>query len=361
MSDPDTAPTRRRSSRIRPARKPKPPARKPKGDLRHGPALRLAKLRAFLNSSGGATVYDIMERLDMSLSSANRYLRTLEASGEPLYEETVGRRKVWRMVASGRRHEIRLSTTQMISLFLARRVLDFLADTGFKEDLDEVFGLLEATFREKDAAAARNLERKIFNVNEAVHDYKDRIEDVNAIVTALLEEQRLRVTHGSVDDWKTPFDLDPYTLLVYKKGLYLAGHSHHHGAIRTFSLDGFKEVEWLRGARFKYPADYDPAKLHAGSFGLIVGEPTHVRIWFSQLVRRFVYRRRWHPTQKWNKVPGGLVLSMDVKGTAELKGWILEWGSNAEVLEPESLRQEVAAELERAVARYRGLRAPVDR
>ncbi len=57
--------------------------------------------------------------------------------------------------------------------------------------------------------------------------------------------------------------------------------------------------------------------------------------------------------------PDGLVLSMDVKGTAELKAWILEWGSNAEVLEPESLRQEVAAELERAAARYGG--RPTDR
>jgi predicted DNA-binding transcriptional regulator YafY len=72
--------------------------------------------------------------------------------------------------------------------------------------------------------------------------------------SVLLREERLRVCHGSVDEYKTEFVLEPYTLLVYKKGLYLAGLSHHHAAVRTFSLDGFRSVEWLRSERFTYPA-----------------------------------------------------------------------------------------------------------
>lgn len=44
-------------------------------------------------------------------------------------------------------------------------------------------------------------------------------------MTGLLREERLRVTHGSVAAYRKPFLLDPYTLLVYKKGLYLARHT----------------------------------------------------------------------------------------------------------------------------------------
>jgi len=47
-------------------------------------------------------------------------------------------------------------------------VFDFLEGTGFKEDLDDVFGRLEATLKRKDFLAVRNLDRKIFDVNEAV-------------------------------------------------------------------------------------------------------------------------------------------------------------------------------------------------
>src|SRR6185312_11912993 len=114
------------------------------------------------------------------------------------FEETLDRRKVWRLMPSARRETITLTTSQMTSLFLSRRVFDFLTGTGFKEDLDEVFGKLEATLRRKDFTAARHLDRKIHDVNEAPYVYGDRLEFVNDIVTALLREERLRVAHEGV-------------------------------------------------------------------------------------------------------------------------------------------------------------------
>jgi predicted DNA-binding transcriptional regulator YafY len=42
---------------------------------------------------------------------------------------------------------------------------------------------------------------------------------------------------------------------------------------------------------------------------------------------------------------------MDVGGSAELRSWILSFGSGAEVLEPAALREEVARELAEAARR----------
>jgi proteasome accessory factor B len=253
---------------------------------------------------------------------------------------------------SARRETITLTTSQMVSLFLSRRVFDFLAGTGFKEDLDEVFDQLEARLKRKDFLAAKNLDRKIHDTNEAPHIYSDRIEHVNEIITALLREDLLRVTHGSVSKNQRSFELEPYTLLVYKKGLYLVGKSRFHQGIRTFSLDEFGEVEWMKGQRFDYPDSYHPSQIGEGAFGLIGGPRTRVRIFFSQKVGRFVRRRRWHPTQSIRNVEGGIELLLDVSGTTELSSWILGFGDQAEVLEPESLREAVAAELARASKRY---------
>jgi predicted DNA-binding transcriptional regulator YafY len=178
---------------------------------RYAPARRLHQLKSLLNSSGGVTVYDIAERLRISVKTATRYLKTLEAAGEPLYEEIVGRRKVWRLRASARHETITLTTSQMIALFLSGRVFDFLKGTGFKEDLDDVFARLEATLKRKDFVAARNLDRKIFDVNEAPHVYAERLEDVNDITTALIREERLRVRHDSVRGGRVEFIVEPYT------------------------------------------------------------------------------------------------------------------------------------------------------
>jgi len=334
---------------------PKRAARPASPVTRYAPASRLHQLRTLLDGAEGVTLYDVAERFRVNPRTALRYLQALSRAGEPLYEEMSGRRKVWRLMPTARRQTITLTTAQMLALYLSRRVFDFLAGTGFKEDLDDVFAKLEATLRRKDFGAVRNLDRKVFDVNEARHLYEGRLEDVNDIMTALLREERLRVTQEGVSGDRKTFVLEPYTLLVYKKGLYLAGRSQGHGGeIRTFALDGFREVEWLRGDKFEYPADFRPEQMTEGAFGLIRGkEVTRVRIWFDEKVARYVQRRMWHPTQRFRKVAGGVELTMEVRGTTEIVSWVLGFGATARVVAPEGLRSAVMKELADAHTLYR--------
>ncbi len=318
----------------------------------YGPAARLLEVRAALEAAGGLSVHDIAERFDVSVRTAIRYIDALKKTGEPLYDENVGKRKVWHIMPTARRGSITMTTSQMVALFLSRRVFDFLIGTGFKEDLDEVFSKLEATLKRKEFASVRNLDRKVFDVNEARHLYEGRLDDVNDIITALLREERMRVTHEGVSGGRKTFVLDPYTLLVYKKGLYLAGFSHQHREVRTFALDGFREVDWLRGDSFDYPAEFRPEQLTEGAFGLIRGEPTRVRVLFDANVARYVQRRQWHATQRFRRVEGGIELTMDLHGTTEVVSWLLGFGDKVTVLEPQALRDEVAAEAARTAAKY---------
>ncbi len=319
---------------------------------RYAPAIRLEELRAYLDSSGGATVYEIAERLHVSVRTAIRYLRALEAAGDKLWDDYDGSKKIWRLLPTARSATLRLTTSQMVSLYLSRRIFDFLAGTGFEDDLEQLFRQLEVLLRKKDFVEVRHLDRKLWAINEAPYHYEGRIEDVNDILTALIREDRLSVRHASVDRGRSKFEVNPYTLLVYKRGLYLSGFSHHHGALRTFGLDGIKEVDWLKGQKFSYPTDYHPSSLVEGAFGLIGGTETEVRLFFEQKVARFVQRRQWHPSQAISAVPGGIELTMRVRGTVELISWILSFGDQVEVLAPDSLRQQLSAELARAAARY---------
>ena len=103
---------------------------------------------------------EIAERFDVSVRTALRYVQALRNAGEPLDEHLDGKRKVWRLHPAARRETITLSTTQMVSLFLSLAGFsDFLAGTGFKEDLDDVFKKLEVTLRKRDYDT-RNLDRK---------------------------------------------------------------------------------------------------------------------------------------------------------------------------------------------------------
>jgi|SoiMethySBSTD1v2_1073268.scaffolds.fasta_scaffold03434_14 WYL domain len=97
-----------------------------------------------------------------------------------------------------------------------------------------------------------------------------------------------------------------------------------------------------------------PPNLAVGAFGLIDGPRTQVPIFFDHEVAGFVRRRQWHPTQEIKLVPGGIELTMEVCSTVELAGWVLDFGNQADVIEPGSNRDQLAAELERAATRYSG-------
>lgn len=324
----------------------------PHATHRYAPAARLHQLRALLDGPQGMSLYAIAEHFQVGPRTALRYLQALQEAGEPLEEEVEGKKKIWKIHPAARRQAVTLTTSQMMALFLSRRVFDFLAGTGLKEDLDDVFRKLEATLRRRDGAAARHLDRKLHDVNEARHLYDERADDVNEILTALLREERLEVTHQSVSTGRKTFRLEPYTLLVYKKGLYVAGHSHAHASLRTFALDGFREVRWLRGERFIYPEDYRPEKLTEGAFGLIRGAPARVRLRFDAAVAAYVQRRLWHPSQRFLRANQGLEMILEVEGTTELTSWILGFGDKVEVLEPQDLREELGRQLSRAAAQY---------
>jgi predicted DNA-binding transcriptional regulator YafY len=55
-------------------------------------------------------------------------------------------------------------------------------------------------------------------------------------------------------------------------------------------------------------------------------------------------------------VDGGIELTMELRGTKEFVSWLLQWGDEAELLAPDTLRTELAEETAKMAARYR--RAP---
>jgi predicted DNA-binding transcriptional regulator YafY len=354
---PNTKPKPKPRSKVQPEPSAPPAPSTPAGPA-YAPARRFEAARAVIAATGGVTVYELAERLEVSVRTAIRYLDALQAQGEPIYSEREGRKLVYRVQTHAERSTVQLTTAQMASLFLSRRVFDFLEGTGFKEDLDDIFTQLERALRRRDFERAKNLDRKLFVVNDAPYVYEGRLDDVNEILTALLNEERLTIVHRAVARGGQAFGFDPYTLLVYKKGLYVAGHSHHHGGLRTFALAGLREVDRQKGARFEYPEDYTPESLTEGTFGLIGGPKTRVTIFFDRTVARFVERRQWHPSQQLVTVEGGVELTLEIQGTVELESWILSFGDKAEVRAPASLRAALRGQLERALARYASAAMP---
>jgi predicted DNA-binding transcriptional regulator YafY len=291
-----------------------------------------------------------MERLDASRATAFRRLKELGET-DPLESEDDGHRRLWRLPEAAKDHPLRITTAEMVALRFVKNALGFLAGTGIKEDLDAVLDRVAHALKASDYAHYRNLDRKLFDVNEGVMDYGEATMDVaNDVITSLLREERLTVVHADGRRLK----LDPYSLVLYKKALYLLAFSHTHKSVRTFGLDKVIDSERLAGERFEYPADFDPRAHLLGPFGIVRGPKVKVVVRFDAKVAHFVRRRRWHESQVVREVDGGIEVTMEPEGTSEMVSWLLGFGGKAEVLEPAELRGQVAREAREAAAKYAG-------
>jgi predicted DNA-binding transcriptional regulator YafY len=81
-----------------------------------------------------------------------------------------------------------------------------------------------------------------------------------------------------------------------------------------------------------------------GAFGLPgdAEDAFRARIVFSEEYREYICERVWSTDQTVTTLPGGGVeLSFTVGSKYYLLSWLLQFGGSAELLEPESLREEI--------------------
>jgi proteasome accessory factor B len=90
------------------------------------------------------------------------------------------------------------------------------------------------------------------------------------------------------------------------------------------------------------------------AWDIIADQPaTEVVLRFAPSVAARVQEATWHPTQRVVvEEDGSLTWRATVAGTIEIRLWILSWGDEVEVLEPESLRIDVASTHHRAALQY---------
>lgn len=169
-------------------------------------------------------------------------------------------------------------------------------------------------------------------------------------VVAVHRRHRMHLLyHGLHRDKETDRVVQPLHLHQDRGEWYLIAHCELRTDLRTFHLSRVKHHMLLEPeAAFTRPADFDGDALIAQGFHLRHGgtERVTVRVRFTPYQARWIREREYHPSQTVEALPeGGLLLSLSVAGTSEVKRWILSFGPEAEVLEPASLRAEIADDL----------------
>ena len=147
--------------------------------------------------------------------------------------------------------------------------------------------------------------------------------------------------------------VDPYHLVNYHGEWYLIGLCHKENQVRNFAVSRISVAETLRG-KFTVPDEASLAAMFKNQFGIMHGDKTYaVSVQFSAKAAPYATERTWHAQQEVKpQKDGSVIISFEVNHLAEVRSWVLSWGSAAKALSPPELVDSIRTELAQLAASY---------
>ncbi len=250
-----------------------------------------------------------------------------------------------------------------------------------REAVEEVFGIHIGCNRSTnryfieytDDVADENAESawliNTFTVNNMLALGKERlsgrisVEDIpsghrhlTSIMEAMTEGYELSMTYQKYSSTEpSVYTLRPYALKEFAKRWYIVAYCLEREMIRVYGLDRVKSLV-LTGNTFRMPEDFDVDEIFATSFGIYLPDGPGKTVTF-RTSRREAHFLRDLPIHKSQQEiasdSDSVTFSIFVCPDKNLTMEFCKYGSRIEVLSPQSVRDEVRAELDKAAETYR--------
>lgn len=319
--------------------------------------------QALAASRRGVVLKQYAERNGWPLRYVYRDVQTLERAGFPIAHAD-GRYwlpRGWIEVSSGA-----VAPDELLALYTARQLAGALRGTAVGRALDRLWAKLSTTDGQGQllpSSAGPVVVRASAGIDYARHR-----------TTILVLEQAV-AARRAVRAWYRRPGEEVATERVIEPGqlhfdpaleaLYVIAWCRLREAVRVFAVHRFVAAELLDEPIPLRPATRSAAALRTAFRLWRSDRVEEVRLRFSRAVADEIAERRWHASQKVERLDGGgLVLTLEVAEPEELVRWLVGFGPDVHVLAPASLADAVRARhrlaLVQAEERTRGVARPAD-
>ena len=184
---------------------------------------------------------------------------------------------------------------------------------------------------------------------------------LNPIIEAMQSNLELRIDYQRYEHEREEhlqtFHIQPYALKVYNRRWYLLGFLKEQNGLRTIALDRILALKVLTKS-FTLPVDFDARKYFADVVGIYASQNlpvVNVKIRAYGVQAEYLRSTPLHKTQSEVRSKHGEFAEFTYRlcETPELISQLLAMGDRVEVLEPETLREEIKKRLENCFTRYK--------
>ena len=315
----------------------------PRPHRKYSQAARIHDVIRLIEARRGVALDDLVQECGVNRRTIHRDLVAIEDAGYPLIAEWQGNRKLYSFITGFKDiPPVSFTLSELMTLSLLRSQLEFLKGTPFHEDMAAISRKVSSVLPPRYAVHMERMTQVTVPLLEGSRDYSKVAEQLAQLREALLYQYLVTLSYRPRGNKRAQtYEVEPYTLIVYKGGLYLLGYARNRKGLRTFAIERVLTVE-IRKERFEIPEEFNPSEQLREAFGIVTESAMAVSIRFSPEVAATVCERCWHESQVISEEPdGGIIISFVAGGKMEILAWVLSFGAHAEVLGPPELREEI--------------------
>lgn len=323
--------------------------------------IQLLKAVDLLSEPGGTSIKELSSWLEVDRRSVYRLLEVIQELGFPVYDEQdLGREKSWKLDAGYvlklpniNLPDVRLQLSEIIALYLLRAESSLYSGTEIESRADSAFSKLSQFVPQDFYAQVSKLSRLFVSPRKLSKDYTGKEEIIDTLTNAMLKNTTCVVSYFSfAANGNKKFRIDPLYFFESGGGLYLFVRVTRFQEIRILALERIQDMEMLDQG-FEYPEDFHPEELLEQAFDMVYDEPLDLEVWFTADQAKYITERKYSASQEIEDKPdGSIILRMRTSGWFDVKKWLLSFGSSAQVLGPNELREEIREELQAALDLY---------
>jgi predicted DNA-binding transcriptional regulator YafY len=322
--------------------------------MRNAEVIRQWKILKRIEAGRYTTAAEMAAEHGVTERTIRRDLEALQEAGFPLYDERMDGRKVWRLIEGYKQRLTQTFTlSELSALFFSRNLMSFLGGAPFARELESAFAKIQEALPEKSLPYLGRISELFSARPDPWKDYSRKRDVISALIDATLHQRRARIEYFSFHSRQTKtYRVHPYRLVYWHGGLYLYAWAEQYAEVRTFAVERIEKIEVL-DETFQVPADFSVSEYARGAFGIAGGKPEAVELAFDADMAGYIRERVWHESQSLEEAEDGtVVLRMSVAPGWELKSWIKGFLPHVRVVKPAALREDIAAELEKARKRF---------
>lgn len=308
--------------------------------------MRLIRIIILIQSKPGIMAREIA---NMCETSERTIYRDLELLSLVTPITNLGHKKGYQFVGNFSLYPLDWDEQEALAFTMLPSILDQLNSSLLSPKFNSAYQKVMATYYKEKKDKAEIIKQITDIIQMGTPAYNENQENfLFSIVQAILLKKRIEVVYLTQSrNEKTTRILDPYYLVPREQRFYLIAYCHTNNDVRTFRISRFRKLETTN-------ITYEMGNFRLQSYlkntwSIERGDKNiHFKVKFSSNVARYIKEEELFVKPKLEDLDdGSLLFEVSINNDREFLQWILQYGVDAEIIEPIEYRGKMVEMLSR--------------